>query len=732
MSGTISLGGRVSRGWLAVAAVACAVAGLAASAAVRSSAAGVGSIGGSPAQRLPLAARLPVSAALGADDRAYSVIGLHAANPAQRLRAGFSMHGVSVSLGSLYLHFALTGLGRAGTLDPVPATTPRAAGNVVSYVHTGVVERWTNGPLGLEQTFTISRRPSGAGSLELAVGRLGAGVRAQIAGGSVLLTGAHAALRYGGLTVTDARGRMLPASLSVSGSRILINVDDRGAAYPLRIDPVVQQATLAAADGATGDFFGSSVAVDGSTLVVGAPYHAGTGAVYVFTEGSEGWSNATQVAELTPSDGAADDLGSSVAIQGSTIVAGAITQEANGVADDGAVYVFTEPPGGWVSEHETAQLTASDPEFGDFLGDSVAIDGSTIVAGAPEHTSGSAQYDGAVYVFTEPGGGWADESQTAELTESAPTKDDALGQSVAISGSTIVAGAPNANVNGDAGAVYVYTEPGGGWANATETAKLTASDGQTTDELGQSVAISGSTVVAGARYHLANGAEDAGAVYVWVEPGAGWSSTTQTAELTSSSPTGGGQLGTSVAIAGSTVVAGAPYANVGANYEQGAAYAWNEPTTGWTNAISGAAFEASNGAEEDYFGQSLALGGATLVAGAPQPGGLVGAGAGYVDVLNAAALTNVRAARIFGSAAPGHRLLAAHGRWSVTAGVQYTYQWFLCTGAAEQGCQPLSGNAGLISPRLSSGDAGDYITVVVGATLPTGGFGTTYASKLVS
>ena len=107
---------------------------------------------------------------------------------------------------------------------------------------------------------------------------------------------------------------------------------------------------------------------------------------------------------------------------------------------------------------------------------------------------------GAVYVFTEPASGWADETQAAKLTATDGAESSVLGSSVAVSGTTIAAGAPDATVNGNfgKGAVYVFTEPASGWADETQAAKLTATDGVSGDGLGSSVAVSGTTIAAGA------------------------------------------------------------------------------------------------------------------------------------------------------------------------------------------------------------------------------------------
>ena len=175
----------------------------------------------------------------------------------------------------------------------------------------------------------------------------------------------------------------------------------------------------------------------------------------------------------------------------------------------GAVYVFVRPGGGWSNGTETAKLTASDGHGNDRFGDAVAMsgDGSTIVAGAQlaVGSTGNSQ-QGAVYVFARPGGGWSTGTQTAKLTAHDGHGTDKLGRSVAISSdaSTIVAGAYFATVasNASQGKVYLFTRPGGGWTTGTDQGELTAADGAPSDELGFSVATAsdGSTIVAGARF----------------------------------------------------------------------------------------------------------------------------------------------------------------------------------------------------------------------------------------
>jgi len=212
-----------------------------------------------------------------------------------------------------------------------------------------------------------------------------------------------------------------------------------------------------------------------------------------------------QAAVLVAADGAAsDNLGKSVAISadGSTVVAGEPYKQVNSNAYQGAVYVFVKPAGGWADGASTARLTALDGAAADYLGSTVAIsaDGTTIVAGASSKTIGANSSQGAAYVFVKPSsGGWVNASQNARLTASTGATNDRLGTSVSVNadGTTIAAGAPGRS--GSMGAVYIFVKPAGAWAAGTENAILTASTGVAGDGLGHSVAVSGNgaTIAAG-------------------------------------------------------------------------------------------------------------------------------------------------------------------------------------------------------------------------------------------
>ena len=213
----------------------------------------------------------------------------------------------------------------------------------------------------------------------------------------------------------------------------MIEVDDRGAAYPVRVDPLVQQSgELISSGGTPSGEFGRSVAVSGNTVAVAADNqtigsHFEEGAVYVFVEPSAGWSELmTQTAELVASD--PQDLtgfGWSLAMSGTTIVSttpvkcqkwfhppGSVAENTY-CLNEGAAYVFDQPAGGWSGTlTQNAVLTSSimTPRTAHsstgLFGTAVAISGGTIVVGDDTQPVGSTNAR-RVFVFEEPGGGWS-------------------------------------------------------------------------------------------------------------------------------------------------------------------------------------------------------------------------------------------------------------------------------------------------------------------------------------
>lgn len=361
-------------------------------------------------------------------------------------------------------------------------------------------------------------------------------------------------------------------------------------------------AELTASDGRAGDELGISVAVCGSTVVVGASeLNSSTiGAAYVFVKGSQGWENMTQTAKLTASDGVAGAVfGSSVACHGRTVVVGAPHQFG------GEAYVFVEPPTGWSDMTETARLTPSDEGTVDDFGYSVAIEGKTIVVGAPQAT-GQYVWQGKTYIFEQPKGGWATTSTfTAELTAPDAQFDSGFGVCVSISGNTLVAGASN----NAAAAAYVFVEPADGWETTSDSnAELTGSDAGRGSAFGYSVSINGNAIAVGG-YQI-------GEAYVFVEPLSGWANATETAKVTA--PNEGSYFAYSLSLRANQLAIGS--AN---DPSDSAVFVYVRPARGWETTSK---YNARLTTSEGYgFGFSVAVGGGVIVAGSIGDNDLEGA-----------------------------------------------------------------------------------------------------------
>src|ERR1019366_4332134 len=271
------------------------------------------------------------------------------------------------------------------------------------------------------------------------------------------------------LTASDGVANdLLGSSVSVSGNTAVVGAPARngnqGAAYVFAFagGTWTQQAELAAGDGASGDLFGTSVSVNGTLMVVGAPgRNSGTGAAYVFVFSAGTWA---QQAELVAADGGFSNFfGSSVSVNGTTAIVGAY-----GNGGRGSAYVFTQQAGPtWPLQKE---LTASDPVAGDNFGFSVAVSVNIAVIGAPKKTLTTKTNQGVAYVFTRSGVTWT--QQLPELTAKAPqlaAVGDNFGASVSVD---VPSGVPTALIaapqrsNGK-GMVYVFTEPASTWTQQT-------------------------------------------------------------------------------------------------------------------------------------------------------------------------------------------------------------------------------------------------------------------------
>ena len=298
-----------------------------------------------------------------------------------------------------------------------------------------------------------------------------------------------------------------------------------------------------------------------------------------------------------------DRFGISVAIDSYTVVVGAYLGDpvvGSQQVDAGAAYIFTRSGTTWTQQ---AKLVASDAQATDYFGYSVAISGNTAVVGAyAEDTGGSAA--GSAYIFTRSGTTWTQQQKIQAGTPQGPAY---FGYSVAIDGDTVVVGSYMEDVLVDQGATYIFTRSGTTW---TQQARLVASDAQTSDNFGYSVAISGNTVVVGARLEDPSAINDAGSAYIFTRSGTTW---TQQQKIQASDAAASDNFGWSVAIDGDTVVVGAYLEDPSAISDAGSAYIFTRSGTTWTQQQK---IQASDAQATDWFGYSVAIDGDVVVVGA--------------------------------------------------------------------------------------------------------------------
>ena len=573
---------------------------------------------------LPATAQGPVSAAVGRADPRFRVRAagavLSAWSPAQRLRSQFSRSSVSVSAGSARLSMRLAAIGYGSALRPVDAVVPRHAGNRVAYAHGGVDEWYLNGPLGLEQGFTLAHAPAGERSAALTLDLAVAGdVRASLLPGGKgvdFVAGRSAKLRYKGLTATDASGHALRSWLSLADGQLLLHVDAAGAQYPVRIDPFVQGGQELTGGGEEGSGkLGYSVAVsrDGNTAIVGAPsdgagfFHKG--AAWVFARSGSTWTQ--QGSKLTGAGGEPFGFGNSVALSadGNTALIGALYSGGN---YNGAAYVFTRSGSAW-NQQGAPLIDAENSEETEF-GSSVALssDGSTALIGALNKNEST----GAAYVFTRSGEAWSQQSGT--LLGSGAFPEGEFGASTALSadGNTALIGGPSEE---DRGTVWVFTRTGSTWAQ--QGPKLNAGSGA----FGTSVALSGSgnTALIGAASESAP--EYQGAAYVYTRTGSTW---TKQEELTLSANAPGDRFGSAVALSaeGNIALIGAQ----GEDGQTGGAWLFNLIGGKW---MQGERLHPEGESGNSEFGYAVGLSedGGTALVGGLRDNGSVGAAWAFIQ-----------------------------------------------------------------------------------------------------
>ena len=586
--------------------------------------------------------------------------GYDSANLANGFRIAYEADGTTTlrpaaNSSDYHIGMRLSGIGY-DDLQPMTAPTglhsealSQAVGSKVTYTWSdNVTEWWINEENRLEQWFSLKEAPAGREAdapLRLRL-TLDSDMDTRIQPDHLTFSKTGKNIRYDKFKAWDATGKHLAVHFEGEGEYLDLVVADQAAVYPLTIDPTITAGDyIKASDTAASNLFGSSVAIDGQTMVVGSDASKS----YVFTFNGSEWIEQAILTLI----GAVDGFGSIVAISGETIVVGSAREGSN----SGAVYVFVRTGGLTGTWSQQAYLRASNPGTGDlfsgdFFGGRVAISGETIVVGAynedsnatgvnGDQTDNSATTSGAAYVFVRTGGLTGTWSQQAYLKASNTDIGDSFGIGVAISGETIAVGAHNEDsnaigINGDqtdnsasaSGAVYVFVRTGGLTGTWSQQAYLKASNTGSDDHFGRRVAISGETIVMGAYGEDSNAtgvngdqtnnsASRSGAAYVFTRTGGLTGTWTQQAYLKASNTEYFDAFGYRVSISGETIAVSAYNEDsnaTGVNGDQtnnsasvsGAAYVFTR-TGGLTGTWTQQAYlKASNTDADDYFGVGIA------------------------------------------------------------------------------------------------------------------------------
>jgi len=265
--------------------------------------------------------------------------------------------------------------------------------------------------------------------------------------------------------------------------------------------------------------------------------------------------------------------------------------------------VFGASPASALSATQAAKLLASDGDASDHFGIAVAVSGNTAVVGSPRDDDNGGD-SGAAYVFIRDGNGnWA---QQAKLMPLDGETADNFGRSVALSGDMALIGSIYGDGNNGlgTGSAYIFTRDGGG--NWSQQAKLIALDGAVDDFFGWSVALAGNTAIIGSRYDDDNG-NGSGSAYVFTDGGSGnW---TQQAKLLPTDGASGDNFGISVALSGETALVGSH----SDDSSRGSVYVFNRNSNSiWTEQTK---LLAADRTPYDFFGVSVSLSGSTALIG---------------------------------------------------------------------------------------------------------------------
>ncbi|MBL8181278.1 MAG: VCBS repeat-containing protein [Blastocatellia bacterium] len=371
---------------------------------------------------------------------------------------------------------------------------------------------------------------------------------------------------------------------------------------------VVVPAKVSSADSLVSDFFGNSVSISGNTAIVGAQGHqigsnGDQGAAYIFVNNGSVWQLQQKLVMPVSDAQASAQFGYSVAISGDTVIVGSPTQDNGGNTDQGAAYVYVRSGTTWTFQQ---RLRQSDGAPGDNFGWSVALDGNTAVVGAYLDDESIYTNCGSAYAYLRTGTTWQEESR---MVSSERTSNSQMGYSVAISGDTVLIGARFAQTSAasaDFGSAYIFTPVAGTPRVWTQRSILTAPQRSAGDQFGFSVGVSGNTALIGSRFDDVGSNIDQGSAYVFTGSGFTW---TFQRQLFANDGTANDEFGNAVSISGDKLVVGAPQDSS----RNGRAYLFTGVGSNWTQLPVSVAPDGSAG---DLYGSSVSISGSNAVIGA--------------------------------------------------------------------------------------------------------------------
>jgi hypothetical protein len=537
-----------------------------------------------------------------------------AANPRQQLRTWFGASGIEFASGlktpegqtPWFVHLSLQSVSRKLSSASIESRSVRAQGNRVE-IHTpssDLVEWYENTPAGVEQGFTLQHPPEGSGPIRIQLAlspnaRLaphpnGESLQIQSESGEPLLACSQ-------LKAWDANGLPLDAQMSIDTSGLVLQVQDSHAAYPITIDPLFTNIeSRLAEEKVVGDEFGTALALDSNTALIGAPGADGaagpnSGVAYVFVRNGTTWEFQ---ARLQAQDTALDhQLGKSVSLSADTALLG--------VPGFSAAYVFTRSNNQWTQQAKLRGDDLAVSETASQFGTAVQISGDSALVGAFGTN--------AAYVFTRSANVW---TQQAKLIPPNSLASGDFGLAVAIESDTAVIGSPGATISSlqNRGCLDVFARTGSTWSHQQ---RLVASTGAALDRLGSAVALSGNTLIGGLD---SMDPLEPGASYEFTRSGSVWS---QQARIAPATGTAGSRFGSALALDGNTAAIGAPYENAGATY------VFVRSDNSWTQQTK---ITPQNGVSGDCFGSSIALRSGSLVAGSPQAATDAGPESGSAEI----------------------------------------------------------------------------------------------------